>query len=334
MFLSIVIPVFNVEQYLVDCLTSCITQNIDPADYEIICIDDGSTDSSRDVLTDFSKRYSNIRVISQVNGGASSARNRGIEASSGDYIWFVDSDDFIKENVLGLLKKTASSGSPDLIRMGAYSFGDYSRGFSGTDYLYYQNSDLSCNRTSKIDMMLWRNLYKRSVMIDSGIRFDPEILTIEDALFHFIFDAEKKSSFEIPEVTYFYRMRASSLMTSHDDSKDYGYKLKLAGLFKNAADNGYGDKRISLYMLSSIMKRIMYLISRKSGKLFRKELRAVKGAGLFPLKIPRGFASYHSFAKSDSRFITKMYNRCYTRSGLAVIRIFNYWFRFKKKICK
>lgn len=93
MDLSIIIPVYNVEEYIYDCLYSVL--NIDNLNYEIILINDGSTDRSGDIIKEFAKKYHNIKIIEQENKGLSAARNKGIQNAIGEYILFVDSDDYL-----------------------------------------------------------------------------------------------------------------------------------------------------------------------------------------------------------------------------------------------
>ena len=99
-FLSVVIPIYNVEDYVEKCIRSCMRQDISTTDYEVICVNDGSRDCSLDVVNRVAKDYTNIQVISQPNGGLSAARNTGVQNASGQYIMFVDSDDWIADNCL------------------------------------------------------------------------------------------------------------------------------------------------------------------------------------------------------------------------------------------
>lgn len=100
MILSIIIPVFNVEKYVEKCIRSCENQDIPKEDYELIVVNDGSPDGSLAIVERLAKEYSNIKVISQENQGLSAARNTGLECARGEYVWFVDSDDWIEENCL------------------------------------------------------------------------------------------------------------------------------------------------------------------------------------------------------------------------------------------
>lgn len=99
--ISIVIPIYNVEKYLARCLESVVNQTYE--NLEIICVNDGSTDTSKVILEDYSKRDQRIRVINQSNGGLSNARNTGIDVSKGEYITFIDSDDYVADDYIEFL---------------------------------------------------------------------------------------------------------------------------------------------------------------------------------------------------------------------------------------
>ena len=101
MKLSIIMPVYNVEDYLCKCIDSVLNQDYE--DYEVILVDDGSPDECPKICDSYAKKHDNIRVVHRENGGLSAARNSGIEVAIGEYILFVDSDDYIEPNVLGTL---------------------------------------------------------------------------------------------------------------------------------------------------------------------------------------------------------------------------------------
>lgn len=106
--LSIIIPAYNVELYLKKCLLSCLEQDIHGEDYEIIVINDGSLDGSLEIANRIASEYSNVIVISQPNQGLSAARNKGLSVATGEYVWFVDSDDWIETNCLAEMIKAAA----------------------------------------------------------------------------------------------------------------------------------------------------------------------------------------------------------------------------------
>ena len=101
---SIIIPVYNVEKYIEKCLISILEQSY--SDYEIIVVDDGSKDKSGVICDEFSQKYNQITVIHIPNGGVSNARNIGISKATGEYYWFIDSDDYIKPNSLEIIARS------------------------------------------------------------------------------------------------------------------------------------------------------------------------------------------------------------------------------------
>ena len=98
MYLSIIVPIYNVEQYIVSCFESLFRQSLDTALYEVIAVTDGTPDNSMILVEQYAEKYSNIRIVNKENGGVSSARNEGIKQAVGDFILFVDPDDTIAEN--------------------------------------------------------------------------------------------------------------------------------------------------------------------------------------------------------------------------------------------
>lgn len=115
MILSIIVPMYKVEQYIEKCLLSTQNQNIEKSEYEIVVVNDGSPDNSLEIAEKLTSQYDNIHVYSKENGGLSSARNFGISKSQGEYIFFLDSDDWIDENCLGELVAQLKNENPDVL---------------------------------------------------------------------------------------------------------------------------------------------------------------------------------------------------------------------------
>ena len=114
--LSIIVPIYGVEQYLRKCVDSLLNQNIPSSEYEIILVDDGSPDVCPQICDDYAAAHNNIRVVHRENGGLSAARNSGIEVAQGEYVMFVDSDDYIEPNVLGGLIAQMELDNLDVLR--------------------------------------------------------------------------------------------------------------------------------------------------------------------------------------------------------------------------
>lgn len=174
--LSIIIPVYNVERYLSDCLTSVVNQDIPSDEYEIIVINDGSPDNSLVIAEDYSKQYCNIRIISQENQGLSVARNVGLSLAQGDYIWFVDSDDWIEENCLKEISDILNKNKLDALRIksvryinGELKYRKYNLryGVIITGKEHFTTCDFNCCACYTI--------YKRDFLIQNNLEFMPHI---------------------------------------------------------------------------------------------------------------------------------------------------------------
>ena len=117
---SVIVPVFNVEVYLKDCLDSILQQDIEQEQFEVLLVNDGSTDKSSAICEEYSKLYGNVTLISQENRGLSAARNRGLNAAKGKYIIFVDSDDYIERNTFSLIYREEQIGCVSYQQSNAY----------------------------------------------------------------------------------------------------------------------------------------------------------------------------------------------------------------------
>lgn len=210
MFLSFIVPVYNAETYLAECLRSLEEQDIPKKDYEILCVNDGSTDSCPSILADFAAQYPNLTVIHKGNGGVTTARNAGLDAARGDYIWFVDADDFLKPNILASLRGKAEETGCDRLIVGGYQF---------TDALTEEEAAQSCRGELPInapwyDAVVWRSLIRREFLRQNGLSFRyPELTHGEDGLFMYELSLRSPKNVEIEEALYFYREHSGSAET-------------------------------------------------------------------------------------------------------------------------
>ncbi|MBO4432933.1 MAG: glycosyltransferase [Clostridia bacterium] len=212
MKISVIIPVYNVENYLKKCVDSVLAQDFD--DCEILLIDDGSTDSSGQICDEYGNKYPQIKVVHQENKGLGGARNTGIKAATGKYLLFVDSDDFIKSDMLNILYKTAEDTAADVVLFGA-------------DFVDEQGNVLAvrmplCSEkiiTKPTDQFLlyckdtcaWDKLFRRSLFTENDIYF-PERIWYEDLCVagKIVLYAEKTSC--IKKSFYNYLQRSDSIM--------------------------------------------------------------------------------------------------------------------------
>ena len=168
--LSILIPAYNVERWLPRCLNSILSQVKD--DIEIVIVDDGSTDTTLPCANEFAEKWNDIRVFSKHNEGVGAARNYLLDKACGEFIWFVDSDDYIAEGALRHILSELNS-TIDLLSV-SYNGGVFTP-FEGNATEYIQKG--------YINGYLWTKIIRRSVIEDAHIRFDPQRYSQEDWFF-------------------------------------------------------------------------------------------------------------------------------------------------------
>lgn len=213
MKISIIIPVYNVEDYLRDCLNSLLAQTY--TDFEVICVNDGSKDGSLKILKEYASKYPQFNLIDQENKGLSGARNTGVKAATGDYIFFLDSDDWIEPYSLERL--VAAIEGEDLVCFNGRRYfedgkieeadtGVTENGLSGWDY--YKKYALVSRKFHFVCTVL--RLYRRQFLINNSLWFKEGIYH-EDNLFTPIVCYYAHTVKVIPDCLYVYRIRTGSI---------------------------------------------------------------------------------------------------------------------------
>ena len=224
--LSIIIPVFNIEKYISKCLESILNQSFQ--DFEIICVNDGSTDGSLDILQDFNSRDERIIIIDKANEGSGVARNAALEIACGDYVFFVDGDDWLEENSLEKMIEQAKKLDTDILIFGGLSCyedkkqpGGYSADKLPKKYL---NKIFSANDIKKdifkFPSTAWTKLYRREFLIKNDIKF--QLIKVgQDQLpfFHSMITAERIAL--LPENLYCYRKNRKGAVTAVKKKKNF-----------------------------------------------------------------------------------------------------------------
>lgn len=230
--LSIILPVYNVALYLKDCLDSCINQDLPKDDYEIICVDDGSTDNSSDIIAQYMTWNPNIVYAKQSNSGVSVARNSGLGIARGKYVWFVDSDDFIECNVMNKLVNIMETHDLDVLGF------DYDRVQQDSRMTIPEHKDiepaLSEVKSDYSAMKLvggassWAFILKKEYLTTNDIEFNPNISYGEDTLYSFLVLSNSKRAMKMTSNIYHYRLREGSAM--HTKSID-NHKKRCESMF-------------------------------------------------------------------------------------------------------
>lgn len=233
---SVVVPVYNVEKYLDQCLESLKAQDF--SDFEVIFVNDGSTDHSREILEVWGTKFPQMKVIDRENGGLSAARNTGLKAAHGDFVVFVDSDDWVEPNMLNRL--IVETEGADMIcfacRRTDNEAGDSLVSEQSDGWSYYNRHALEARIVPFV--CVWQRCYNRSFLLENGLLFREGILH-EDNEFTPRACLKAKSIKVIPDMLYNYRVRPGSIMTTRGMKSKESLVLignELSELFANEKD--------------------------------------------------------------------------------------------------
>lgn len=281
---SVIVPVYNAEMYLTQCLDSLVNQTIDSK--EIIIVNDGSTDNSLEIALKYEREYDFVKVINKKNGGGSSAQNVGIKNAGGEYILYVDSDDFIDLDSLEYLYDTAYHWNLDIVK--------------GKYYVYYEDSKSISRKSEKqkipsenkvisgdiylkeaIDAGCYEvvsciNLYRRSYLLENNLLF-PEGICYDDhentlrCLIEF-----KNRIMQTDRLFYYYRQRSGSMTKSPDIRKAFDIVCVIDLMLKFIKSSNL-DKETHSYALKAVSSTF-YQLTCLCGRLKFKELYKVRRA--------------------------------------------------------
>lgn len=313
MFLSFIIPVYNTEEYVGICIKSLLEQDISKDEYEIICVNDGSSDGSLEVLEQFSRNHTNVIVINQKNTGVCASRNKGLDAARGEYIWFIDSDDFIQKNILGTLMKLVKETQCERLVISHYFFEDV----RDMDEEKITENKMKVN-TSWKDSVVWRSLFKKEFLTHHNLRFHYEDLVYgEDALFMYEVKMCIPRIIEFTQPIYFHRARMGSAST--DITNEMERKRLLSTIHEAAIMKEYYEKGGNILRVETANRFMSFLwgalfrtasLPPREAKLMLGELRKAK---LYPYKCPEECNITRSFHPFNNQFIEKIFDKVYIK---------------------
>lgn len=328
MFISFIVPVYNTEKYLNVCLDSLLEQDLSVDEYEIICINDGSTDNSLAILKKYELQYKNIFVINQSNSGVCQSRNVGLLKAKGKYIWFIDSDDIIAKNSLKRLKTVIDLGVYDRIIVDNY---------------YFESVEPKENmkkNTSWHDSVVWRNIFRRRWLEENDLKFHyPELVFGEDALFMYEIKRCFPRTYEFSEPIYYHRGREGSASSEEVSTNNKNAKLlsniKEAKIMKGYYEN---DNRLpeTADRLMSFIWGSMYRLAELPGEEARPVIKELKACGLYPYKRPEDCTIKKSGQAGRTDWIADVFDRIYTntntRAGYCLMRLWIRFFKVKQRL--
>lgn len=207
--ISIIVPVYNVEQYIVKCIDSVIAQTY--KDYELILVDDGSTDNSGKICDEYALKDNRIKVIHKKNEGVTATRDRGVKEAKGEFLFFIDGDDYITENALELFTNKQKENDADLVRGSFCSIkedGEIKKHIVPTNT---KTIEKYFNYIAKGCWNIWNNLYRASIF-KAHVNI-PHLITLgEDKLCNIQLLIGIKSIAIVQDITYYYVLRSNSVV--------------------------------------------------------------------------------------------------------------------------
>lgn len=267
--LSVIIPVYNVEKYIEACVECIYRQGIAEDEFEVILINDGSTDYSLKIIQGLAEKHHNISIISQDNQGPSEARNKGIRMAKGEYIHFMDSDDIVLDGTLRTMLNTALKYQLDILK------GDYIKAnnqeiekgitFKGKQaytYLLKNGEQGFIDDNDPMYCYIWMHLFRKDYLLNKNLFFR-NMICFEDTLFITHTYLEAKRFMAIPHQFYVYRRHGSSIMSTmnlkslycmndviqHIQQLSHEIKLTSDG-YKKINNNLFASLTVSLWYLS------------------------------------------------------------------------------------
>lgn len=292
MGLSVIVPVYNGEKYIKECLESIINQTY--KDLQIIVVNDGSQDNTEAIVREIADKDSRVQLINKENGGVSSARNLGLEYVKNEFITFVDDDDTLDSDMYEILMKYINCGKYDIVHCGYKRINNNGiKLVNGTGKIVFQNRDeaLECIIGGKLFVgSLWNKVYKKSLF--NNVEFDNSLKINEDILLNYKVFKNSNSSVFIDEAKYNYFERYESVckktnnikksedcfkvaMIINQDCKDTNLKEVslnryircLIGLYRDyyySKDNRYKNKLKKIRFELKFLYKSKYIKSRNN----------------------------------------------------------------------
>ena len=278
MIVSFVIPVYNVEAYLEQCVVSVMNQGLSTDDYEIILVNDGSTDSSLDICLLFERQYKNIHVVSQTNKGIPATRNEGIRRAQGKWICFADSDDYLTPGAIGNILKSIKDKKAQLIRYWSIVGNEGEMpNYTSNGFVNFEGTSYDFIKTFGIDTYCSNYLYDREWLEQEGVFFEPYPIA-EDYLFISKLLLKNPLIISTTYKAYVYIKHKSSITGNR--SREHTKKLARAyiplirNLFEYASAIDICDSAVNDRLLESAQSKMRSFLSRVlSGKIKVKEFR-------------------------------------------------------------
>lgn len=245
--ISVIVPVYNTAKYLRQCLDSLSAQTLD--DIEFVLVDDGSSDGSGRILAEYAALDRRFRLVTQENRGFAGARNRGLEEASGEYVGFVDSDDWIDPGMYAALwNEHLENPDADIVQC-AYIHEYPEEGISlpADNAVFRRRLDRSGGTFVGAESLLlddgtiWNRIYRRSMLVENGIAFNPVMTFGEDVFFYWTALISSRKISALPQMFYHYRRNRPGSQVFCRDRRIFAYFKTMEGIDKFISERGHAE---------------------------------------------------------------------------------------------
>lgn len=286
--LSFIIPLYNCREWIAQCLDSIFKVMLGEEDFEVIVVDDGSRDNGANIVEQYREKHENIVLIKQENSGASAARNRGLDAARGEWIWFVDADDAILPEMLadGSELRRQMEGEAEMIVFNYQKV--YSDHIDKIEDIHAVQDIDGCEALQHGGLYLWNRLFRRSTV--ENVRFVEGTKNIEDFYFDICAILPLHSVVCLPVVGYSYNQQ-NMASTSRNDTEENLQKLSddTQTIYKHLLSDlrsleGRQHDVVAELLNNSVVGYLYSLFTRYDGKSLRDGIEFLRSIGLYPAR--------------------------------------------------
>lgn len=332
--LSYILPVYNVERYLADCLDSIYAQHIPEESFEVICVNDCSPDSSREVVLLYQKVHKNLVLIDHAeNKKAGGARNTGLLAAKGEYIWFVDADDTITPNALKTILEACETNDLDAL---CFNYALWYSDRKKEEYVFEKSQIVKIGANFLMDVFgdgiiyhlgyAVRAVYRRQVLMEHSVRFPEQLIYGEDTTFMAEGVMYSQRVMAVDDVLYNYRQEvatsSSAQLAEMKGERIYESIFRAGELVVALKDKA---SQISMPLANAIEKGLPWFVNRLFMRLVKtsaKERRGFDNILIINIPIPR----LHGYMNKMNRFVLK-----HPKVGRIMLNILSVVYKVKNK---
>ncbi|HOZ54115.1 MAG TPA: glycosyltransferase family 2 protein [Bacilli bacterium] len=323
---SIIVPAYNIQDYIEKCINSILAQDYN--NFEVIIVNDGSTDNCEKICNKYVKKDDRVKYIYKENGGLSSARNKGMEIAKGDYIWFVDGDDYIKETTLSILADSIKKNvnNSDIIWFKNY----IDRDNKITKNNIFRREEDICKQYILNQTSAWNKVFKRELLVKNNFEFPLGIIYEDLAVLPSLCIYTDKILF-LDEYLYYYVVRTNSIMHIKKFKPNRDDKFiaidKILNIFKKQRSFKKYEDELEFLCIKHLLVTYSTEILKYNSNIYKP--RIIKAVNYIKNTFPN-YGKNKYFIKEP--FITRFFCKCLNKKKYIICRTILQIARILKRI--